>query len=156
LTEALASLAEQIESLNREAALLSGQITDVQLELGQTDGAAHEARLRLDEAQRVEQQAGLESEAARRQLEWHRTQQDQLKSESEEAASIRQNLIQSQTEIETASVNAQNDVRALSAQLNEMELAEAQGQAAYWGTRVAVVRGPARMRAQDGRRGAGM
>jgi chromosome segregation protein len=139
LTEALVSLGEQIESLNHEAASLSGQITDVQLELGQANSAAREARLRLDEAQRVEQQAGLESEAARRQLEWQRTQGDQLKSESEQAASIRQNLIQSQAEIETASAYAQNDVRALSAQLNEMELAEAQGQATYWGTRVAVV-----------------
>jgi chromosome segregation protein len=139
LTEALASLGEQIESLNHEAASLSAQITDVQLEQGQADSAAREARLRLDEARRVEQQAGLESEAARRQLEWQRTQGDQLKSESEQAASIRQNLIQSQAEIETASESAQNEVRTLSAQLNEMELAEAQGQATYWGTRVAVV-----------------
>jgi len=139
LTESLATLAEQIDSLNREVASFSAQITDVQLELGQSDRAAREARIRLDESQRVEQQAGLESETARRQLDWQKTQQDQLKYEAEDAASLRQNLIQSQSEIEARSATVQEDVRALSAQLNEMELADAQGQATYWSTRVAVI-----------------
>ncbi|MGZ9164358.1 MAG: hypothetical protein ACXW4U_04200, partial [Anaerolineales bacterium] len=139
LTESLARLAEQIDSLNREVASFSAQITDVQLELGQSDRAAREARIGLDESQRVEQQAGLESETARRQLDWQKTQHDQLKYEAEDAASLRQNLIQSQSEIEARSATVQEDVRALSAQLNEMELADAQGQATYWSTRVAVI-----------------
>ena len=139
LTESLAALSEQIESLNRDVASFSAQITDVQQELAQADRAAREARLRLEDAQRVEQRAGLESEAARRQLEWQKTQQDQLKSEAQEAASIRQNLIQSQSEIETGSVSAREDARVLSARLSEMDLTEPQGQATYWGTRVAVV-----------------
>ena len=139
LTESLAALAEQIESLNRDVASFSAQIAGVQQELAQADGAAREARLRLEDAQRIAQQAGLESEATRRQLEWQKTQQDQLQSEAQEAASIRQNLIQSQSEIETESAAAREDARVLSAQLNEMDLTEAQGQATYWSTRVAVV-----------------
>ena len=71
-------------------------------------------------------------------MEWQKSQHVQLKAEADEAASIRKNLIESQSEVETESGKAQEDVRALSAQLSEMDLGEAQGQASYWSTRVAV------------------
>ncbi len=56
---------------------------------------------RLDEALGSERQAELESELARRQLEWQKNQHGQLKAEAEEAASIRQNLVQSQSDVES-------------------------------------------------------
>ena len=139
LTESLAAMSEQIESLNSEVDALSGRIRDMQHQLSQAAEAARRARVRLEEAQGGEQQAGLESESARRQLEWQKSQHGQLKAEADEAASIRQNLLQSQSEVESQSSKAQEDVRALSERLSSMDLAEAQSQASYWNMRVAVV-----------------
>jgi len=139
LTEALSALSAQIESLNRDVDSLSTQIADAQRELSQSERVVRESRVRLEEAQASENQAGLESEAGRRQLEWQKSQQGQLKAEADEAASIRQNLNQSQTEAEAQSTSIHEEARALSSQLTEMDLADAQGQATYWNTRLAVV-----------------
>lgn len=139
LTESLAALGAQIESLNSEVDGLSGRIHQAQVQLTQATEAARQARIRLEETQGNEQQSGLESESARRQLEWQKSQHGQLQAEADEAASIRQNLLQSQSEVEAQSAKAQEDVRTLSEQLRTMELADAQSQASYWSTRVAVV-----------------
>jgi len=138
LIEALAALGVQIDSLNRDVDLLSSQITDAQRELAGAENAVRETRVRLGEADRNERQAGLESESARRELEWQESQHVQLQAEADEAASIRTNLTQSQTETETESEKAHQEVRLLSTQFNETDLAEAQGQSSYWSTRVAV------------------
>ena len=139
LAESLAILNSQIDSLNREVDSLSSQITDTQRELTQADEAGREARLRLDETQANEQQAGLESESARRQLEWQKSQYVQLRAEAEEASSIRENLMQAQAEFESRASKIQGDVQVLSEQLKAMDLAESKNQASYWSTRVAVV-----------------
>lgn len=138
LTESLAALSAQIESLNNEVDGLSAHIHEAQAQLAQASDEARRARVRMDEAQGIEQQAGLESESARRQLEWQKSQHGQLQAEADEAASIRQNLVQSQSEVESHSSKAQEDMRALSEELRVMDLAEAQSQASYWSTRVAV------------------
>jgi len=139
LTESLAGLNAQIESLNREVDSLSAQIADAQRELMQADASARERRVSLDGAQANERQAGLESESARRQLEWQKSQHGQLKAEADEAASLRQNLIQARSEFESQSLKVQEDVQFLSEELKAMDLAESQNQASYWSTRVAVV-----------------
>lgn len=139
LTGSLAALGTQIESLNREVDSLSAQIADSQRELTQADEAARETRGRLDEAQANERQAGLESESAQRQLEWQKSQHGQLKAEAEAAASLRQNLVQAQSEFESQTLKVQEDVQVFSQQLKAMDLAESQNQASYWSTRVAVV-----------------
>lgn len=138
LTEALAALGVQIESLNGEFESLSSQMAGSQRELDQAENEAREARVRLEEADGLENQAGLESESTRRQLEWQKSQLARLKGEANEAASIRQNLIQTLSEIESGSAQVHEDVCVLSAQLAELDQAEAQGQVSYWGTRVAV------------------
>ncbi len=138
LTESLSALGVQIESLNRDVDSLSVQIAELQNKLIQAESAVKESRVRLDEAEEFEKQAGLESESTRRQLEWQKSQHVQLEAEADEAASIRQKLIQSQSEVETESAKAQEDVRLISTQLTSMELGEAQGQSSYWSTRVAV------------------
>ncbi|MCC6501127.1 MAG: chromosome segregation protein SMC [Anaerolineales bacterium] len=138
LTESLSALEAQIESLNREVDSLAEKISGAHVELSQAEGAAREARVGVEKAQELERQAELESEAARRQLEWQRSQHIQLKSEMDEAASIQTNLNQALVEIETGSSSAQEDVRVLTLQLSETDLAETQNQATYWGTRVAV------------------
>jgi chromosome segregation protein len=139
LTESLSSLSAQIESLNREVDVLSSQITDSQRELKQADETVRSAHVSLDEAQANERQAGLESESARRQLEWQKSQYGQLKAEADEAASIRQNLMQSLSDIEGRSAKTQENVRSLSEKLNTMDVADALNESSYWSTRVAVV-----------------
>jgi len=138
LTESLASLNAQIESLNNEVDSLSAQITEAQREFAGAESAVRETRVRLDEAEGFEKQADLESEATRRELEWQKSQQVLLKAEADEAASIRMNLIQTQTEVETESAKAHDEMRLLTAQFSEADLVEAQGQSSYWSTRVAV------------------
>ncbi|HXF84677.1 MAG TPA: chromosome segregation protein SMC [Anaerolineales bacterium] len=138
LTSALAALNAQLEALNAEVESLSAHIKDAQDKLNQAEEAVRLARVRLEEAQENENQAEVESEAARKQLEWQKSQLGQLKAEAEESASIRMKLIESQSEVEGQSRRAQEEIRSLSAQLNEMDLNEAQSQASYWATRVAV------------------
>ncbi|MBV6451774.1 MAG: Chromosome partition protein Smc [Anaerolineales bacterium] len=138
LTEALSVLGAQIESLNGEVDSLSARITDAARGVSQAESEARESRVSVEKAQESEKQAELESEAARRQLEWQKSQHIQLKSEMDEAAKSQASLKQSLSEIEARSAGAQEDVRALSLQLSETDLAETQNQATYWGTRAAV------------------
>ncbi|HJQ15251.1 MAG TPA: hypothetical protein VJ830_10935, partial [Anaerolineales bacterium] len=138
LTESTAALNTQIESVNREVDSLSLQITERQRELSHADAGVREGRLRLEEALKIERQAEVESESARRQLEWQKKQRDQLNVEVEEAAVIRQTLIQSQSDMASQTAGTHETLRVLSEQLREMDLAETQNQASYWSTRVAV------------------
>jgi len=138
LTETLAALGVQIETLNDDVDLLSSQITNAQRELTGAENSVRETRVRLEEAEGFEKQAGLESESTRRELEWQKSQHIQLKAEVDEAASIRLNLIETQTQIETEATKVHEEVRMLSTQFSEADLVEAQGQASYWSTRVAV------------------
>ncbi|NTU54993.1 MAG: chromosome segregation protein SMC, partial [Anaerolineales bacterium] len=138
LTESLSTLGGQIEALNSEVESLSARISDAYRELTESSNAVREARVRLGEAEESEKQAGLESEAKHRELEWQKSQQIQLRAEADEAESIQKSLTESQSVIEIESAKLQEELRAVSAQLGGMELAEAQGQASYWSTRVAV------------------
>ena len=138
VSEALTALSAQIESVNREVDALSTKITEAQHELTQADSTAGAARVRLEQARANERQAELESESSQRQLEWQKSQHGQLKAEAEEAASIRQNLAQSQSDVESQTARTHETVRMLSEQLKAMDLAETQNQASYWSTRVAV------------------
>ena len=138
LNESLSTLGGQIEALNQEVESLSAKINEVGSELMESSDAVRETRVRLDEAEENEKQAGLESEAKRRELEWQKSQQIQLKTEANEAEAIQKNLIESQSLVESETAKMQDELRAISAQLREMDLAEAQGQASYWSTRLAV------------------
>jgi chromosome segregation protein len=138
LTEALSAANLEIESMNRDVDALSAQINESYRELAQAGEAVRAARVKLEAAQSIEQQARLESETARRQLDWQKSQVAQLQSEADEAASIRQHLIESQSQVETQSSSAQEQIHTFSEQLAAMDLAEAQSQVSYWGTRVAV------------------
>jgi chromosome segregation protein len=138
LTEMLRTLDAQIASLNAEVDALSTNIADAQRELTRAENVVRESRVRLEVAEGNEKQAGLESESARRELEWQKSQQVQLKAQVEDAASIRTNLIRSQTEIEAESAKVQEEVQLFSTQFNDMDLAEVQSQSSYWNTRVAV------------------
>jgi len=138
LSESLAALSAQIEVANRDVDGLSSQIAEAQRELTRADAITRATRVRLDEARANERQAGLESESARRQLEWQKSQHGQLNAEAAEADSIRHNLLQSQSDVERQTAKRYETVRVLSEQLKAMDVAETQNQASYWSTRVAV------------------
>jgi chromosome segregation protein len=151
LTESLTLLGSQIEALNREIDSLSARIHEAGRELTEAAESVREWRVRLDEAEEVEKQAGLESEAKRRELEWQRGQQIQLRAEADEAEAIQKRLIESQATIEAESVKAREGLQQLSARLSGMDMVEAQGQASYWSTRLAVAERPWRTRLQGKR-----
>ncbi|HSG44612.1 MAG TPA: chromosome segregation protein SMC [Anaerolineales bacterium] len=138
LTESLSALSAQIESVNRDVESLSSRINRVQSELVNTSSAVREARVRLDDAEESEKQAGLQSEAKRRELDWQKSQQVQLRADADEAKNIQKSLTESLAVIESESGKTQEEVRAMSAQLNEMDLGDAQAKTSYWSTRVAV------------------
>jgi chromosome segregation protein len=92
----------------------------------------------LGETQETEQQAGLESESTQRQLEWQKNQLTQLESEAHESASIQQKIIESQSEVENHSLEAQAHSKDITTKLAEIAADELQDQASYWSTRVAV------------------
>ncbi|NOT03206.1 MAG: chromosome segregation protein SMC [Anaerolineales bacterium] len=130
----LALIADSNDAVER----LSNQLAGAQRELMQAESDAREARVRLGETQENEQQAGLESESTQRQLEWQKNQLTQLESEARESASIQQRLIESQTEVERLSSEAQLQLKDISARLAEMAADELQEQNSYWSTRAAV------------------
>lgn len=138
LSESLAALNAQIETLNQDVNILSTRINDAQRNLAQVTESVRAARLKLENAQAAEQQSQVESETAQRQLDWQKTQYSQLQTEAEEAASLRQSLMGSQAEVESRSTSVQEQIRILSEQLADMDLAESQSQGSYWATRVAV------------------
>ncbi|HSO14301.1 MAG TPA: chromosome segregation protein SMC [Anaerolineales bacterium] len=138
LAHSLSTLSAQIESLNQGVESLSAKTNEAQYELTESSNTAREVRVRLEEAEQNEKQAGMESEARRRELEWQKSQQIQLRTEANEAESIQKSLIESQAVIESESAKAQGELRTISAQWSGMDMAEAQGQASYWSTRVAV------------------
>ncbi len=139
LAESLTALGAQLESLNREVDSLSSQITSAQHELAQAEEMLRARRLRLEEAQANERQAGLEAESKRRQLEWQKSQRDQLKAEADEAESARRTLLESLSNVEAQSAKAHEEVRTFSEKLNAMDVADTLNQTSYWSTRVAVV-----------------
>lgn len=138
LAEALSALSAQLEAMNRGVEDLSARMAEAQSELTRAENALREARLSVDEAQGKEQQAGLESESTRRQLEWQKSQKEQVEAEIASAGSNRQKIIETQSQIEAQSGNVHEELRALTARLSEMDLGESQEQSAYWNTRMAV------------------
>jgi chromosome segregation protein len=147
LESALSGLRVRLDEANKNVELLSNQLATARHGLGQAENEVREARVRLGGARETDQQAGLEAESTRRQLEWQNKQLEQVQAEVQEAVVARQKLIESQAELERKSAEAVEASRALSGQLAEVALDELQQQVAYWSTRVAV--------AEQGRSGVG-
>ena len=138
LDSALSGLAAHLNESNESVERLSNQLAEAKRELVQADSDVRESRVRLGEAQETEQQAGLESESTRRQLEWQKNQYGQLEAEAQESASIRQTLIETLAEVENKSAEAQTQLKAMTAKLAEISADELQEQVSYWSTRAAV------------------
>ncbi len=137
----LSGLITRLAESNASVESLSNQLAQAQRELAQADTDAREARVRLGEIQETEQQASLEAEATARQLEWQKSQLEQLESETQESVSIQQKLIESQSDVEARSSESQSQLKAITSKLSEVSADELQEQTSYWSTRVAVSEG---------------
>lgn len=137
----LSGLIARLADSNASVERLSNDLAAAQRDLAQAETDARETRVRLGEAQETEQQAGLESEAVTRQLEWQKNQLEQLKSELGESLSIQQKLTEAQVDVENNSAQAQAKLKELTASLAAISADELQEQASYWGTRAAVTEG---------------
>jgi len=132
LTSRLAALNAAITELSQELALAHRQFTA-------GEEALRRARAESDEAQSAEQRAALELETARRQWDWQKSQQAELQREISGAQADRERLAALASAHEAEALRAQDAIRLLTGQLNELNLEEAQEQAAYWNTRLAVI-----------------
>ena len=134
----LGSLMAKLSESNNLVESLSNQLTEAQRELNQMEIDARESRIRLGELQEQEQQAGLESEAMIRQLEWQKSQLNQLANEVQEFVSNQEKLGIALVEVENDSAKAQSDLKIVATKINELEAGELQEQVSYWSTRAAV------------------
>ncbi|HCK67039.1 MAG TPA: chromosome segregation protein SMC [Anaerolineae bacterium] len=134
----LSSLMAKLSESNNLVESLSNQLTGAQRELNQMEIDARESRIRLGELQEQEQQAGLESEAMIRQLEWQKSQLNQLANEVQEFVSNQEKLGTALVEVENDSAKAQSDLKIVATKINELEAGELQEQVSYWSTRAAV------------------
>lgn len=138
LSESLAVLGAQIETLNRAAEAISERMREAQQGWQQAAEAVRRARLSVGEAEELEKQAGLESEAKQRELEWQKAQQVQLRAEASEAESLRANLRETFSAVEAELSKADEAWKEMAARLSGMDVAEMQEQVSYWATRAAV------------------
>jgi len=135
---ALSGLVARLSISNDSVERLSNEYAEAQRELLQAESDARETRVRLGEAQETEQQAGLESEAMARQLEWQKSQLSQLQGEAEESTSLQGKIGESSVEVENQSAQAHAELKIVAAKLAELEAGELQEQVSYWTTRAAV------------------
>ncbi|KXK12807.1 MAG: chromosome segregation protein SMC [Chloroflexi bacterium OLB14] len=134
----LGSVLAKLSESNNLVETLSNDLSTAQRELTQLEIDARESRIRLGEAQETEQQAGLESEAVSRQLEWQKNQLSQLSNEVNEFISIQEKIKNSLVDVENDSAKAQADLKIVSTKINELDAGELQEQVSYWTTRMAV------------------
>jgi chromosome segregation protein len=134
----LSGLVARLAESNVFVERLSNELAAAQREQAQAETDAREARVRLGEIQETEQQAGLESEAVTRQLEWQKNQLGQLKAEIEESLSIQQKLTEAQADVEYQTAQAQSNLKEVAASLAAISVDELKEQASYWSTRAAV------------------
>ncbi len=138
LQSGLTDILERLRQSNEAVEQISRQFVEAQREAEQLEVDAREARIRLGEAQESEQQAGLEVEAAQRQLEWQRRQWAQHQAETEEASAALRRAEEAQAEAESRAAELQAQWKERSAKLRELGADELQEQVAYWMTRAAV------------------
>lgn len=137
----LTTLLAKLSDSNTIVESLSNDLSHAQRELTQLEIDARESRIRLGEAQETEQQAGLESEAVTRQLEWQKNQLNQLTVEVDESVASQEKIKNALVEVENDSVRTQTELKNVSAKINELDAGELQEQVSYWTTRMAVAEG---------------
>ncbi len=138
LVEALNAANAGLETLYERLNRLGAEISAAQKELAAQEARQGEARKRLNEAAREEQQAGLAAESARRQRDWQAGQKETLKSELAQSERDSSRVDLELSEVEENLDEAQVKMRGLNAEMAALALDELQSQVTYWGARVQV------------------
>ena len=139
LTEVLSDLTSRLDALNISITNLSEGLTSAQSQQTASEEELRKARAEFDEAQSAEHKATIDLETARRQWDWQKSQQDELQKDVSAAETDRERLAALASENEAKAIEAQESIRILTSQLNELNLDETQEQVAYWNTRLAVI-----------------
>ncbi|MGB7876759.1 MAG: chromosome segregation protein SMC [Anaerolineales bacterium] len=138
LGESLSSLSGRIESLESALQSLTSNLLAAQEASSAAEATLQQARARFVRAQSMERDAAVGLDSAKRQLEWGKKQLEALQAEISGAEAELTELTETQSNIETESAQAQENVRILSQQISAISLDEAQEQVSYWTTRAAV------------------
>ncbi|HEX2696786.1 MAG TPA: hypothetical protein VHM28_03710, partial [Anaerolineales bacterium] len=139
LTESLADFKNRLETLNAAVDELSNDLTAAQREQSALEETQRKARAEFEKAQSAEQKSGVDLETARRQFDWQTSQREELQKEAAGAEKDRERLSALTSQNEAKDAQAQNEIRALTKQLSELSLDDAQDQVSYWNTRLAVI-----------------
>ncbi len=139
LSETLAYLNERLDGLNRAVENLSNDLNAAQKALANHEENLRRSRTEFENAQSDDQKALVDLETARRQFEWQEGQREELQKEISDAEKDRERLSALVSENETKTVQAQDEIRRLTSQFDELSLDEVQEQVTYWTTRLAVV-----------------
>ena len=139
LSETLTYLNERLDDLNHAVEKLSNNLNDAQKALANREEDLRKSRAEFESAQSAEQKALVDFETAQRQFDWQKSQHEELQKEISDAEKDRERLSASMSENEAKTVQAQDEIRRLTSQFNELSLDEIQEQVAYWTTRLAVV-----------------
>ncbi len=139
LGETLTYLNERLDDLNRAVEKLSNDLNAAQKALANHEEDLRTSRAEFENTQSAEQKALVDLETVRRQFDWQKSQREELQKEIADAEKDRERLSASVSENEAKTNQAQEGIRRLTSQFNELSLDEAQEQVAYWTTRLAVV-----------------
>jgi chromosome segregation protein len=138
LSESLADLKNRLEAIHASIGKLTDDLAVTQHEQSVRTGVLHKARAEFDQAQAAAQEATVALEAARRQLEWQKSREEELGIELSNLEKEKERQSALAIEVESKIVLAQNEIRILTIQLSDLSLDEAQEQVVYWNTRLAV------------------
>ncbi len=138
LSEGLAELTSRLEALKSSIEELTNKLMLAQREQSARTEGLGNARKEFEQAQSAAQETLVAFEAARRQLEWQKSQNEELGNEIASLEKERERQEGLAIEIEAKVVAAQNEIRILTIQLSGLSLDETQDQVAYWKTRLAV------------------
>ncbi len=139
--EYLGRLEKTVEGLNviiESIGQLSTQTALAQKEIGAHEEAVRQARKMLDGAAKVEQQALLASESAKRQRDFQSVQKDTLTKELAVSERDRTETSLTLDDVEEKLADAQDVMRKLNGQMAGLALDELAAQVTYWGARVSV------------------
>jgi len=138
LGDSLTSLSGRLKSLEASLQTLTLNLVTAQQASSAAEATLREARAKFESAQSAEREKAVELDSAKRQLEWGKKQLEVLQAEVSRAEADFTRLIETQEQIESNSIAAQEDIRILNQKISGMSLDEAQEQVSYWKTRAAV------------------
>jgi chromosome segregation protein len=139
LSESLNALRERMGALENTLQNLDSSLLAAQGASSAAEATLREARAKYASAQARERETSVELDSAKRQYEWQKKQLEALQAEMSRAEAEWTRLTEAQEQIETESVQVQEEAHLLIQQLSEMSLDEAQEQVSYWTMRAAVI-----------------